>query len=398
MNSVDVCVIGAGPAGSAIAHDLARAGWHVLVCEEHSDIGLPVDCSGIIGTEAFDKLRLPREPIRDELKDIEFISPLGKRVAFHPERVLAYVVDRAVFDQWLARQAVQAGATLWTEASVRDLSVEKGSVRLTIIHQGVRREVRGRVAVLAGGPRYNFQQKLGMGCPARHLRTVQAEIAIDQPGIPTIWLGSKVAPGSFAWWLPIRMGCVYRAKLGVSATRGSHEAFEAFRRHLQQLDYLNGAAVAARSWMIPISPLPKTYADRIVAVGDAAGQTKPTTGGGLYYGLLCAQMAAEVLSDALRRDDVSASSLALYEKRWRQALGGELATGQKFRRRFEELSDVEIDQMFELLLQDGVMRFLEREADFDWHRRTILRAVFRPPLAQVFLKNFGRTQLARLLS
>ena len=76
---------------------------------------------------------------------------------------------------------------------------------------------------------------------------------------------------------------------------------------------------------IPIKPLPRTYGDRLVVVGDAAGQVKPTTCGGIYYGLLCADIATNNLHRALKRDDLSAKSLANYERGWKRKLGRELA-------------------------------------------------------------------------
>ena len=150
--------------------------------------------------------------------------------------------------------------------------------------------------------------------------------------------------------------------------------------------------------MIPTAPLPRTFADRVLAVGDAAGQTKPTTGGGLYYGPLCATIASEVLIEGLRRGDLSSRVLAQYDQRWRKILARELATAHRFRRFFEQLSDVEIEHVFDLASQDGLIPYLEREANFDWHRRTILQGVLRLPAAAIFLVGLRRRQLEGLFS
>ena len=366
--------------------------------EEHAVIGEPVDCSGVIGTEAFDRLDFPRETIRDHLKALEFVSPSGRRVAFHPQRTLAYIVDRAAFDRALAERARGAGSTIVTNARVMAVEPASDGVQVSLDHGGDPVEVWAQAVVLAGGPRYRFQQQLGMGTPTKYLRTIQGEVEVPRGGIPQMFLGSRVAPGSFAWWLPVKSDHGYRAKVGVSAVGDSQRAFQAFLDLLQDQGYLDRNDVPSRAWMIPIAPLPTTYSHRVVAVGDAAGQTKPTTGGGLYYGSLCAKIAAEVLVEGFRCGDLSAAFLARYEARWRQVLSRELATAHRFRRMFEQLSDAEIEQLFDLISQDGLIRYLEGEANFDWHRRTILQGVFRLPSVATLLARLRRKQSAGSLS
>jgi flavin-dependent dehydrogenase len=113
----------------------------------------------------------------------------------------------------------------------------------------------------------------------------------------------------------------------------------------------------------------------MIAVGDAAGQVKPTSGGGIYYGLLSAEIAADTLHQALADGDVSARRLARYEREWRKKLGRELRIGYWARKLFERLSDRQIDRIFELIKAGGIDEALLKAEDisFDWHGRTILR-------------------------
>ena len=183
-------------------------------------------------------------------------------------------------------------------------------------------------------------------------------------------------------------------KIGVSATSGSRAAFRAFIASLRETGSLGPEPVTARGWMIPIGALPKTSGERVLAVGDAAGQTKPTTGGGLYYGLLCARLAAEVLGAALRSDRLGAGGLAEYERRWRAVLGRELGSAQRFRRIYERLSDADIDRLFEFAAQDGIMRMLEEHANFDWHRRMLVQVALRFPLSRLLVRALRGEPLA----
>lgn len=284
---------------------------------------------------------------------------------------------------------------MWTNARVHRLEPSEDGVTVTVQQDGATHLLHVSVVVLACGPRYQFQQQLGMGSPRRWLKTVQAEVDVPRGGLAKIFLGSRVAPGSFAWWLPVRAEHGTRAKIGVTAISTSQQAFEAFLQVLTQEGLLQDAEILARAWMIPITPLARTYATRVVAVGDAAGQTKPTTGGGLYYGLLCATLAAETLIQGFQEGDLSAGYLARYQARWRQLLGRELRTAARFRWLFEHLSDRELEQIVEVLRQDGLLQFLEEQADFDWHRRTILRAIAYVPFGDYLWRTLRQAQLVK---
>ena len=126
---------------------------------------------------------------------------------------------------------------------------------------------------------------------------------------------------------------------------------------------------------ISLKPLARTYGRRLVVVGDAAGQVKPTTGGGIYYGLLCADIAASNLHRALDNDDLSAKNLASYEREWKKKLGRELKIGYYARKFYEHLSDKQIDRIFDIIKSNGIDEALLKADDlsFDWHGEVILR-------------------------
>jgi flavin-dependent dehydrogenase len=147
--------------------------------------------------------------------------------------------------------------------------------------------------------------------------------------------------------------------------------------------------------MLPLAPIGKTYATRLVAVGDAAGLVKATTGGGIYYSLLSGGLAAEVLAGALRAHDLSERALATYEERWRASLSDELSAQLTLRNIANTLSDDEIDGLFELARTDGVMPIVRRTATFNRHRHLILSLLGHPPARRILLRRvLGWSQTA----
>ena len=113
----------------------------------------------------------------------------------------------------------------------------------------------------------------------------------------------------------------------------------------------------------------------------------------MYYGLLCAKLAAETLTEALKVGDLSANRLVEYERRWRRTVGRELRTALMFRRVIERLSDRELDALFALVRRDGFLRLVERKASFDWHRNLILEMCRQPRFATTLVQGLLRSWL-----
>jgi flavin-dependent dehydrogenase len=128
---------------------------------------------------------------------------------------------------------------------------------------------------------------------------------------------------------------------------------------------------------ISLKPLARTCSQRLMVVGNAAGQVKPISGGGIYYGLLCADIAANALHQALKDNDLSAKRLAKYERGWKKRLSQELKIGYWARRLFERLNDRQIDRIFDIVKANGIDEALLKAKDlsFDWHSWAVLRLV-----------------------
>jgi flavin-dependent dehydrogenase len=139
--------------------------------------------------------------------------------------------------------------------------------------------------------------------------------------------------------------------------------------------------------ILPLSRISRTYGDRFIAVGDAAGLVKPTTGGGIYYSLVSASIGASVLASALHEGDVSPVRLSDYERRWRARLETELDTQLSFRLLAQRMPDEDIEALFTLARTDGVMPIVRRTASFNRHRKLIVALLKHGPARQMFLRS-----------
>lgn len=364
----DIVIVGGGPAGLLAAARCAEAGLDVLVLEEHSRIGDPTHCTGIVSMECADIVKIPDEIVLNRLTRARLVGPGGVETDVQwtdasAEELL--VVDRGEFDRRLARDAMTAGAAVRTSARVDVVRVDPA--------RGVQVEVGGeriaaRLLLLACGVSYALLRQLGLRLPPRIIHTAQVEVRADPADHVELHFGSRVAPGGFVWVTPIVRDGAPSLKIGamargdVAACVGTFLARPSIRRRL----HAEPPAPVRR--LLPLGPAPKTSSARVLVAGDAGGLTKPTTGGGIFYSLLSASLAADTAIEACQTDRLGAEALSRYEQRWRRRLARELTVARWFRSVLERSTDAEIDQLVRGLGTEDVQSLIRRTARFNWHR------------------------------
>lgn len=380
-------VVGGGPAGLYGAMLLAREGRDVVVLEEHAVIGSPTHCTGVVSAEAYDLYKIPDHAVLGRPGACYMVSPSGVAHRFERPGEEIAVLDRGALDQSLAASALEAGAVIATGRRVDE--VRTGN-REAAVRTADGEWITARAVVLASGVTYRFQRQLGLGMPPTVLHTAQVELDARPADAMEIHLGRGIAPDGFGWVVPVSRDGRARLKAGVLMWGDA-------RAHLRR--FLGSPAIASRleqtmpepvRRLLPVAPLPRTYAPRLLAVGDAAGLTKPVTGGGIFYSLLSAGLAAEVLLDALAADDLGAPSLARYERRWRARLMPELLAGRWFRHLLTKLSDAELDAFANALGSDRVQLVIRGTARFNWHRSVILALLRQPGIKSVLFRSLFR--------
>lgn len=369
---VEVVIVGAGPAGLMAARTLAASGRSAVVLEEHGSIGYPVHCTGLVGVEAFDELSLPRGAVRGIIHSARFNAPDGTSVTIDSDRIAAAVIDRGEFDAELAAEAAAAGALVRCGARVSRIETGADGVRVEVDHDGGQDVVHARACVLACGASYRFNRSLGLGVPNSLIQTAQAEVPFPDDLQLDVYIGRDLAPEGFGWVVPFYRGQTAWARIGLMCTSRVRARFDGFVARIWRDRGVAGPLPAPYLKALPLSPISRTYTDRVLAVGDAAGIVKPTTGGGIYYGLLSGALAGEVLTDVLSRDVLGASALRTYEARWTARMGPDIRAGMAFRRLAARLNDRSVNALIELARVDGLVPLLKDVGNFNWHRRAVI--------------------------
>jgi digeranylgeranylglycerophospholipid reductase len=383
--SVDVLIVGGGPAGLVAAERLAGRGAGVLLCEEHSTIGTPVHCTGILAAESFEEFDLPRDARLNALTSARFVSPSGTTVTYSTPSPLANVIDRPAFDRALAERAIAAGASLRTGVRVSEVEIGPSGV-YALVGEGW---VRARLLVLACGANYAMQRRLGLGLPRAYLHTAQCEFPATRRSELELHFGRRIAPDGFAWAVPVSRGADPYVRVGVMTSADVLGCFARMLARVAQRWGIVDDTLPPRQKLLPLGTIARTYGDRLLVVGDAAGLVKPTTGGGIYYSILSGALAAEIGGDALKRDRLDATTLAAYERAWRAQLAEEFDAQHALRAAVSRLSDDDIDELFDLARTDGIMPIVRKTVRFNRHR-DLIQALFRhAPSRKLLFRSFA---------
>lgn len=387
----DVIVVGGGPVGCFSASLLAKKGFDTLILERNPAVGHQVICTGLIGVEAFHRFHLPRRSVINQIQDVTFISPSGIRFTYRPESPKALLADRRQFDRDIADRALSHGARLECNSLVRDISIREDSLNIEVESRGKTHDLRARVVVVACGFNPKLMEKLGLDGPRECLQGAEAVLDVDGVKGTEVYVGRDIAPESFAWVVPMSSE---KARIGMTTRENVDLFLRAFLNNPMIRDRIKSHNPKINVDVIPIRPIKKSFTRRVLVVGEAAGQVKSTTCGGIYYGLISAKLAAETIEEAFSQGRFDDGILKRYEQRWRHELGGELEIGYRLRQIFSGIEDKQIDRLFQILNSDGIAPMIHREAQFDWHKDLILmmsrQIIFRKYLQPLsfFTKRF----------
>lgn len=394
----DIVVIGGGPSGSFTALNLAKMGAKVTVFEEHQKIGLPSHCAGHISIQSLKNLGLyplPGTILENTFSQANFYSPTGFEFSVRLRKPVTCSLNRATFDKFIAEKAEDAGAIYRLKSRVQSLIIKNKIVKGVIVKQsvGTEKNVPAKIVVDAEGISSRLLRQAGLSPFNRNSLVYSVEAEVEgvkdmESDAVDVYIGKTFAPGFYAWLIPRFDGT---AKVGLATKRGNpKESLEwLMSHHPAATKKLGGAKITQISFhSISLGgTISKAFSSGFIAVGDAASQIKPTTGGGVIFGLTCARIAAQVINEALEKNDVSSDFLQLYQQRCRRTLGFDLNVMLNIRHFLDSLSDEKIDRILKFCVKIDLSETLTNIDEIDFQGQTLLK-VFTKPSVFVALTYF----------
>jgi len=373
VTSYDVVVVGGGPIGALAARCAAEVGARVLLVEQGDGSGDPARCTGLVSPGTMAVLGVSMESVLREIRGGILHAPGGRKIALQADTVKAVVLDRRRLNQELVELAAAVGVKI--RLNTRAIAAGTGWVRFKSREKKVE-QVNAGVVIGADGPRSNIALWFSLPAPKLFLAASQA-VVVQEPYSPDrveIFFGKDVAPGFFAWAVPAEEK---HLRVGLAASPGANTDALLTRLLAQRFP---GEIIARIGGLIPIDPCLTTAGEGVLLVGDAAGQVKPTSGGGIYTGGICARIAGEIAGYAALTGKTTKETLAEYERRWQRKIGGELRFGLAAHRVLAALTDPELDALFAAIDTPAVLRIIAQEGDIDYPSRLVRAFLSRQDL------------------
>lgn len=351
----DVVIAGGSIAGLLCAREVANNGHSVIVIEEDSEIGTPEHCGGLVSISGLENLGVipQRKTLEHIIESAEIFAPGGKSFEINSAKQKVAAIRRRELDKQIAHQAQKNGAeirvrTSFNEAIGDKVKTSEGNIKCKIVV-----DARGVSSLI-------HKDRFGI------LSSAQYEVYSDwiKKGKVEVYFDQEKYPGFFAWIIPSAegMGKVGVAGKGINASQAIEKFLSA-----------RGNYSVIRKIFAPIwvkGPIKQFVSNKIVTIGDAAGQSKPTTAGGIYSCGMGGILSGRAISKFL--DSEKLSVLEEYQKNWKEKFGKEFEKQLLARKILERIDNKTIDKLFETITPQIVKDISEKD-DFDFHAGSLVK-------------------------
>ena len=355
MKEYDVVVAGGSISGLLTAREVAKSGNSVLVLEEGFEIGTPDHCGGLVSKTALKDLGInPSQKTFDTtISSARIFSPSGKNITIDSKNQNVVVISRRELDKQAAMQAQKLGAEIMVNTNY--MKKIDGGVKTSIgdINCKVVVDCRG-VNSLLSSDRDGVLQSGQYEVYGDSIQDGQVEVYIDQ----------KKYPEFFGWVIPSGNGI---GKVGVAGREIN------ISKTMEGLLSSKGNSSIIRKIYAPIwikGPIKKFTSENLVIVGDAAGQAKPTTAGGIYSCGMGGIIAGNVITKFLETKQIS--DLEKYQRTWINKFGKEFEKQNIARKLLRRLDNDSINKLFDQITPEIIKEISEKD-DFDFHTSSIIK-------------------------
>jgi geranylgeranyl reductase family protein len=344
----DIIIVGAGPAGCKVGELTAKKGLNVLILEEHPEIGIPVHCSGLVSHRIFKLSKVSRKVIVNRVRKAKFYCSNNCMELKSKKNV--YVINREKFDKELAKKAESSGAEIITRTTFLDYKRDK--ILKVKTDKG---NYKTKLLVGADGPNSTVAKTARLRLPDNKLVGVQATLKSDyNTDAVELWFDHKISPEFFGWIIPENENF---ARVGLATKKNVAKCLDNFflKRFNRKIECKKIMAGVIRYGLIENS-----VSNNVLLVGDAASQLKPFSGGGIIYGLISAEIAAQACVKSLKEEKYDGNFLKEnYDDLWKRKLAWPIKKGLIMSKIIHSFSEGQLSLLFSMSNKTRIRKLLE---------------------------------------
>jgi len=366
----DVVIIGAGPVGGYLGWSMRKLGHSVLIIEEHSEIGRPFQCAGLVNPGAMERVPM-EDTVLTPIWGARINSPNGTTVDIgSPERVRTWSVCRKKFDEGVVRLAVESGANIILNSKPTNIVIEDNFAELSVDVNGTIMQVRCALVCGCDGAHSWVRREMKMGRPKEMMIGYQVEVTgyNGSEGQLDMFTGNDIAPGFFAWAIPsgetTRIGMWSRADL-LSGKSCEMLVDNLMNSSIWKSRFEHCNIIGRFGGPVPSGLLKYPLGERVALFGDASGACKPTTGGGIGTGFDQVDLLAPKLSAYMNNDTLGKEKMKALVKNL-EPLRKKLNRARALRDAFlTEASDEELERVFRVWSRPEVTKIINESGEID---------------------------------
>ncbi|MCL4382063.1 NAD(P)/FAD-dependent oxidoreductase [Candidatus Marsarchaeota archaeon] len=364
--SKDICVIGAGVVGLALAKEMAKRGMEVEVCDMKRKISDNADkASGILSKKGLDSTGINYNTAIVNALDGAVIHSKNEELRIKAKETKAFILDRAALSEICKKEAEAEGVKISLGRKIDKKEIKELQKEYKVIVGA-----DGAVSTVANA--FNFPNI------SDYILTYKAKCTVKQvkdKNVVDLYFDNNITNRFFGWVAP-HSDSIIEIGVGVDSKfkKNSKNTFDKF---IENPDISNiigeNEIINGQGSLIPINTREKTVIKNVLLVGDAAGQVKATTGGGIIFGIKCAKTAA----DAIWENITYGKDLRIYETEWRRKFGADLYIHKLIHNYYSLLGNNQMDMLLKTIKVLKGEKFFSKYGDMDSPKEMIKKFFFR---------------------
>ncbi|MFX1304256.1 MAG: geranylgeranyl reductase family protein [Promethearchaeota archaeon] len=380
LATFDVCIVGGSIAGNYLCYLLSKTNLKIIVIEEHKEIGLPLQCAGIVSQKLSKLIDLPQELILNRVETAKIIAPSGKYIKLS-DNEQPYIINRIGLDRlFYEKVKLNKNITYVFGEKFKTFKYVKEGIQKHVLIETSKRKLKAKILVGCDGPLSLVAKSFGI--INKNLFAIQIRIESGFPVNEAVMYFSPQWKELFGWIVP-EGNQIYR--IGMACLKNLARNF---RHFLKKFNLEMQNKIDQQGGLIPYGLMKKIAFENVLLVGDSACQVKATTGGGIIMLLTAAKFAAICIQKCFKYNNFSRRFIKkYYEAPYISTIGKELKIHYLIRAFLEKFSNRDFEKLFQIIKTSKIEHLISLYGDMDFPKIVIFK-LLKNPLVFPFLIKF----------
>ena len=387
IEKFDLAIIGAGLGGNYLSYLLSKTTLKIAIIEEHKEIGLPFQCAGIVSQKLSKLINLPKNIILNRVKVAKIVAPSGKFIKLSGNEQ-PFIIDRVALDRFFYDNVKDNdNITYFLGEKFKSFKYIVDNQQKFVLMKTSKRKLRAKILIGCDGPLSLVARSFGIKNKLLYGTQIRVKSSFNQN--EAVMFFDPRWKELFGWIVPEGSNNIYR--IGLASSKNININFKNFLNKLcinsvQKIDQQGG--------LIPSGVMNKLAFDNVLLLGDAAGQVKATTGGGIIMLLIAAKYASYCVQKCFDLDDYSKKSIKkYYEKPCLSSIGKQIRLHYLIRLIFEKFSNYDFETFFQIVKSSKIEEIISLYGDMDFPRSITVKLLKNSIVIKFLIRFFSKNPL-----